>query len=209
MKRVRVRALAPWLLAGIVAFPVAVVSHELGHWFPARLLGVQELVLHYGSISDATSEGFWQLVRDGQLDAAAAVHPLWQPPVIALGGLLVTYATALACYWHATRRKPNPFLVALATIAVFRFIGGVPIVFIRLFRPQLPASADETHAALGMVIPEMLLLAAGFGMMWLVWWRLPRQLIRERGRWPYWAMLLGSLIGGVLYIRVLGPRLLP
>ena len=30
--------------------------------------------------------------------------------------------------------------------------------------------------ARGMVIPELLLLALGFGMMWLVWWRMPRAL---------------------------------
>jgi ribose/xylose/arabinose/galactoside ABC-type transport system permease subunit len=209
VSRRRTRALAPWLLAGVAMFPVAVLSHEIGHWLPYRMLGYRGVTLHYGSVSDPSAHDFWELVRQGQLAAAAEIHPLWQPPAVAMGGLVVSYATALACYWYVTRRRANPFVVALGAIAVFRFIGGAPLILVRLLLPSARPSADETHAAFGMVIPELVLVAIGFVLLWLLWWRMPRALPPEGRRERLIALALGCIGGGALYIGLIGPRLLP
>lgn len=209
VSRSRARELAPWVVAGITMFPVAVLSHELGHYLAARLCGFPGVMLHYGSISDPSSSEFWTLVRDGHLRAAAAIHPLWQPPLVATAGLVVSYVTALASYWHTAHRRANPYIIALGTIAVFRFVGGVPLLFVRLFMPSARPSSDETHAALGRVLPEVLLLAVGFAMLWLVWWRLPRLLPAEVRRAQLGSLVLGAVVGGAIYIGLVGPRLLP
>ncbi|MEO8333858.1 MAG: hypothetical protein ABI664_02725 [bacterium] len=209
VSRRRARALAPWIMAGVTMFPVAVLSHELGHYLISRAFGFPGVVLHYGSISDPSSSDFWTFVREGRFRDAAAIHPLWQPPLVALGGLVVSYATALASYWHTAHRRPNPYVIALGTIAVFRFVGGVPLIFVRLLMPSARPSSDETHAALDRVPPELALLAVGFAMLWLVWWRMPRLLPAEGRRARLVALVVGSVVGGALYIGLVGPRLLP
>ncbi len=203
------RELAPWVVAGLTMFPVAVLSHELGHYLTARAFEFPGVILHYGSISDPSASEFWTLVREGRFRDAAAIHPLWQPPLVAIGGLVVSYVTALASYWRTAHRKANPYVIAIGIIAVFRFVGGVPLLFVRLLMPSARPSSDETHAALGRVLPEVLLLAVGFAMLWLVWWRMPRLLPADGRRARILALVLGSVLGGALYIGVLGPRLLP
>ncbi|MEO5589784.1 MAG: hypothetical protein ABIS03_09375, partial [Gemmatimonadaceae bacterium] len=108
-----------------------------------------------------------------------------------------------------TRRQPHPFVMALGIVTVLRFLGGIVILGVRALQPLAHPSSDETHAALGLAIPEALLIGIGLALLWLFGWRMPRALPLSERPGRIIALAVGVIAGGVLYIGVLGPRLLP
>lgn len=198
-----------WAGAAILAFPVAVLSHEAGHWLLARLFRFPGARLHFASAGYETLREFWDLVNDGQLAAANAIHPLWQPATVSAGGLVVSYVTiGLACLvmW---RRGASPLLGSLAAIAALRFLGGIPLLLARALGVARRPSSDETNVALVSGIPEWLLLTIGFGAVWYVAFTLWRTLPRDERSRSLRGLGLGMVVGGVLYGQVVGPMVLP
>jgi len=108
----------------------------------------------------------------------------------------------------AVRRRPHPFLVGLGLIAPLRSLGSVAIIVAMVFGRRGNSGSDETHVALTLAVPELALHALGVAVVvasWVVLLRIPQREAR-RGRT---ATLAGVFIGGLLYIGVLGPWLLP
>ncbi len=201
--------IAVWPGAAIVAFPLAVISHEAGHWLLARWFGFPDAALHYGSASYATSSQFWDLVRAGDLAGAGAVHPVWQPALVAGGGLIVSYLTVLAAGLYVRVRGATPFISALGIIAALRFLGGIPLLGSRFLGIAKNPSSDETRVAMISGVPEWVWLVAGLGAFWFIV-RTVRRGIPEasRRRITLW-LGAGIVAGAVLYAQVAGPALLP
>jgi hypothetical protein len=195
-----------WASWTALAFPVAVLSHELAHYVAYRLFGFPGPALHYGSASHAVSSAFWQLMKAGDIAAASRLLPPWQAGVAAAAGLAASYLTVLACILVA-RRRPHPFVVGLGLIAAGRFIGSVVVALMVLLGKRGNGS-DEEHVAMTLPIPEALLHALGIAVLVVSWVVLLRIAAREikRGRL---AVLAGIVVGGVFYISVVGPWLLP
>jgi hypothetical protein len=197
----------PWLLWTAASFPIAVLSHELAHYAAYRAFGFQGASLHYGSASYAVSDVFWQRMREGNVLAASRLSPPWQAGIAAAAGLLATYATVAACVLVA-RRRPHPFWVGLGLIAPLRFLGSVAVVLGAMLGRRRAGGSDEEHVALTLHIPELALHALGIAVLmaaWAVLLRIPSRHVR----WGRFAVLAGIVVGGILYIGVVGPWLLP
>jgi len=194
-----------WMWWTAAAFPVAVLSHEIGHYVAYRAFGFRGAVLHYGSASHAVAGEFWRLMKEGDVAAATLIHAPWQAGVAAAAGLLMTYATIAACVLIA-RRRPHPFVVGLGLIAAIRFLGSALVVVMFMFGRRQNGS-DEQHVAMTLNVPELAMHLVGITVLFASWRVLLRFPAQEPGGRA--ATLAGIVLGGILYIGVLGPWLLP
>lgn len=198
-----------WAFAAIISFPVAVLSHEAAHWSVARSFDFPDATLHYGSSSYTTAAAFWKHVYDGNLAFAGALHPLWQPTLVAAAGLFVSYGTIAWCCRRVFVHGATPFVVALGVIASLRFLGGVPLLLARLLGRANRPHTDESHVALITGIPEWMLLIVGFAALMYCWKYLILAIPAPNRRTRALALSAGIVVGGFLYAGWLGPLLLP
>ncbi|HEX7330396.1 MAG TPA: hypothetical protein VF290_02790 [Pyrinomonadaceae bacterium] len=202
------RLAARWIGASVIAVPLAVLLHELGHFLAYRALGFQGVALHYSSATHSVEKTFWQLVYRGNVDAAASMLPLWKVGLATAAGILLTCAVTFACVF-AARKSPHPLLIALGIFAPVRFLSGLPTIPVVLSGKPVRAGTDEAHLAVLTGIPVLLLIVAGLTILVLAWIWLIRRIPKD-----HWWLSLGSMASGLalgifVYFWLIGPRWLP
>jgi len=203
------RLAATWIGAAVIAVPLGVLLHELGHFLAYRVFGFQGVTLHYASATHTVEKTFWQLAYRGNLEAAASLLPLWKVGVATTAGILLTYLVTIGCCVFAARKGPHPLAVALGIFAPVRFLSGIPAIVAALSGKAVLPQTDEAHVAVLTGIPLLLLNLAGLLVLVLAWIWLLRRIPKDH-RW----VSLGSLVCGLalgiyLYFFLIGPRLLP
>jgi len=205
----RLSSAAPWLLAGVVAFPIAVLSHELAHYLAYRLFDVPGVTLHFGSVSAPVLDLFWERVRSGDRAGAAALVLPWQVTAAAGAGLVATYMTLILCCIGARVAALRPWCVAIGLVAPVRIASGIPTLLAYARAERLFAGTDEGSVAQFSGIPPLLPRVnrnrAAVGR----WTMLIRSIPRGTRTVALVAVLAGICAGGVLYAKVVGPALLP
>jgi hypothetical protein len=183
----------------VLIAPVTVLLHELGHFAAGAVFGFPELVLRYGSVDSAAAEqGF----------------PLWQQGIQASSGPLVTLSLTLLCCFYVARRGPHMLAVTTGLVAPVRFlIGGVYFgyaAYVWLLGGRMEGSNfDEYNVARASGIPLEVLLAIEVMFMLGAWWYLASRTER-RERWSaLFAVGTGMVVGLLLWLGSIGPRLLP
>ena len=120
----------------------------------------------------------------------------------------MTYLTVFICV-VAARRTPRPFVIALGLAATSRLVSAVLVLGVIIVTVNAHPGTDEARLAMVTGLPMALTCAASVfvlvgGWIWLI------RAIPRGGRV---AMLLPILVGVatglVLYMTVVGPRLLP
>lgn len=203
------RVAATWIGASVIAVPLAVLLHELGHLLAYLAFGFQGVALHYSSSTYSVERLFWQQIYRGNLAAAAALTPLWKVAVATAAGLLVTYIVTFVCCLFAARKSPHPFVVALGIFAPVRFLSGIPAIPGSLSGQPVRAGTDEAHLALLTGIPVFLLIVVGLLFLALAWISLIRSIPKDQ-RWVSFGSLVSGLVLGVfLYFWCIGGLLLP
>jgi len=205
-----------WLTSvtgGAIAFPIAVLVHELGHFAAFVAFRFPDPVLRYGSASWSGSGEFGRLVRAGNVEAAAAIVQPWQVAVGVAAGVIVTYLTVIACVLAVRRFGPGPLSVVLGVglVTPLRWLGAIPILVSKL-RGRLPfaSNTDEGWLAALTGIPETLLLLLGLTCLLLGYWFLVTAIPRGRRIRIVVPTLVGSVaVGGPLWVLWLGPLILP
>jgi hypothetical protein len=203
------RLAATWIGAAVIAVPLGVLLHELGHFLAYWIFGFQGVTLHYASSTHAVERTFWQLAYRGNIEAAASLLPLWKAGVATTAGILLTYLVTIGCCVFAARKGPHPLAIALGLFAPVRFLSGIPAIVATLSGKSVLPQTDEAHVAVLTGIPLLLLNSAGLVVLALAWIWLLRRIPKDH-RW----VSLGSLVCGLalgiyLYFFLLGPRLLP
>ena len=203
------RLAATWLGAAVIAVPLGVLLHELGHFVGYRIFGFQGVTLHYASATHTVEKTFWQLAYRGNFEAATSLLPLWKVGVATTAGILLTYLVTIGCCVFAARKGPHPLAIALGLFAPVRFLSGIPAIVATLSGKSVLPQTDEAHVAVLTGIPLVLLNFAGLLVLVLAWIWLLRRIPKDH-RW----VSLGSLVCGLalgiyLYFFLLGPRLLP
>lgn len=202
------RLAATWIGASVIAVPLGVLLHELGHFLAYWAFGFQGVALHYSSATHSVERTFWQLVYRGNIDAAASLLPPWKVGLATAAGILFTCAVTFACVF-AARKSPHPLVIALGVFAPVRFLSGLPTIPVVLSGKPVRAGTDEAHLAALTGIPVLLLIVAGLLILLLAWIWLIRRIPKDH-RW----LSLGSLVAGLaigifVYFSLIGPRLLP
>ena len=203
------RLAATWLGAAIIAVPLGVLLHELGHFLAYWAFGFQGVALHYASSTHSVERAFWQLVFRGNIDAAALLLPLWKVGLATTAGIAITYLVTIACCVFAARKGPHPLVIALGVFAPVRFLSGLPTVVAIISGKRPGIGTDEAHLAALTGIPLLLLSFMGLLVLVLAWIWLLRRIPKDH-RWVSLASLISGLALGIfVYFSVLGPRLLP
>jgi len=203
------RLAATWIGASVIAVPLGVLLHELGHFLAYWAFGFQGIALHYSSATHSVERTFWQLVYNGNVERAASLLPLWKVGTATTAGIVFTCVVTFVCCVFAARKTPHPFVIALGIFAPVRFLSGLPIIAAALAGKPVRASTDEAHLAALTGIPVLVLIFAGLLVLVLAWIWLLRRIPKDQ-RW----ISLGSLISGLalgifVYFWLVGPRLLP
>jgi len=203
------RLATTWIGAAVIAVPLGVLLHELGHFLCYWIFGFQGVTLHYASATHTVEKTFWQLAYRGNFGAAASLLPLWKVGVATTAGILLTYLVTIGCCVFAARKGPHPLAIALGLFAPVRFLSGIPAIVAALSGKSVLPQTDEAHLAVLSGMPLLMLNCVGLLVLVLAWiWLLQR--IPKDHRW----VSLGSLVCGLalgiyLYFFLIGPRLLP
>ena len=206
-----------WFAGGLVAAPLGILPHEIGHYFVLLALGVPDLALHSVGVTWNLEE-FWAAVMREDYASAAAVAPLWGVALSDAAGPLVTYAIVLACCYGCATWRPHPALVAVAYFAQARINVAATHVFRRLFRSDLPSGVDAFAA--GSNFDELrVAVLTGIPVQVFVWFALLflaatgawllRYLPRGRRIVAAMSMVAGMIVSLVAYAGYVGPWLLP
>ena len=198
-----------WMGASVIAVPLGVLLHELGHFLAYRAFGFQGVVLHFSSATHTVENTLWQQIYRGNLAAAASLIPLWKVGLATAAGILVTIVVTVVCCVFAARKDAHPLAIALGIFAPLRFLSGISTIPVALSGRPVRAGTDEAHLAVLTGIPLIVLVFAGLLFLVLAWIWMVRAIPKDH-RW----VSLGSLVAGLalgilLYFRVLGPWMLP
>ena len=202
------RLAATWIGAAVVAVPLGVLLHELGHFLVYWAFGFQGVALHFSSATHSVESRLWQLVYRGNFGAAAQLLPLWKVGLATAAGILITYGVTIGCIF-AARKSPHPLVVALGVFAPFRFVSGLPTILTILTGKRVTANTDEAHLAVLTGIPLLLLNVAGLLVFVLAWVWMVRSIPKDHRSVSLVSLISGLALGIFLYFWVLGPRLLP
>jgi len=184
-----------WFASAVVAGPLTILAHELGHFLAGLAFNHPQVVLHYASVTS---------------DAVRAGYPPWQLATVAAAGPVVTVATVLLCCYLATRYRPHPLIVTGGLIAPIKFSVGLIFIYywltgVRNSSPNFDEFNVAKHAGISSFIPILIGVAVLVGgWVWLV------RSIPKGERIPALATsIVGGAVGLALYANVLGPRSLP
>lgn len=196
---------------GAIAFPIAVLLHELGHFAGYTVFGFPDPVLHFGSAGWA-DEAHEALLEAGDLEAAAAIAQPWQEAVAGALGPILSYVTLIGCVLAVRRFGPGPLSLVLGVglVTPLRWLPAFPILAVRLVGGRWTTGMDEAKLAARTGIPENPLLILGAACLVLGYWFLVTAFPRgERAR-VILPTLLGALaVGGPVWVLWLGPLVLP
>ena len=197
-----------WFLGGLLAAPLAILPHEVGHYLVLLAFGVPDLTLHYVAVTWDLRE-FWEAIQRADFESANAVVPIWAVALSDAMGPMVTYAVVGGCCYACARWRPYPALVAVALLSQLRIRAGASHMVHEALGMDRPANYDELRVAVLTGIPVEVFVA--FALLTLlvsgIW--LARFLPRGQR-----TAAVGSMTGGMaaslyLYAGVIGPWLLP
>lgn len=203
-----------WLagvVGGAIAFPIAVILHELGHFGADTAVGLPDPVLRYASAGWSGSGEFRALVRAGDIEAATAIAEPWKVAVGAAAGPVVSYLTLIACVLAVRRFGPGPLSLVLGVglITPLRWVVAIPILALKVIGERRTSNVDEGWVAELTGIPESLLVLPGLACLVLGYWFLVKAIPRGRRIRVLVPTLAGAALGGVLWAQWLGPLVLP
>ncbi len=196
---------------GAIAFPFAVMLHELGHFGAFTAFGFPDPVLRFASASWSGSGEFGRLIRAGDVEAAAALVQPWQVAVGVAAGAIVTYLTVIACVLAVRRFGPGPLslVLGIGLVSPARWLGAIPLLALKLSGRRFTSHTDEGWLAVLTGIPESLLFLLGLACLLLGYWFLVTAIPRDQRVRVVVPTLLGVVLGGLLWVLWLGPLLLP
>lgn len=195
-----------WIVAAIIAIPIAVLTHEAGHFFAYRAFGFPGASLHYESSTYDLEDQFWPLYRSGAQHAAAELVAPWKVGTAAAAGLVVTYVMTIAGCIAATRTL-QPVAVTV-TLAANLLAIPIAVSVIRTWGSGIIRGTDEAHVAALTGIPEALLVVLGLASfvgsaVWLF-----GRVTRSERLISIVSTIVGLAAGMVAYL-IVGPRILP
>ena len=203
------RLAATWIGAAVIAVPLAVLLHELGHFLTYLAFGFQGVALHFSSSTHTVERMFWYLVFHGDRAGAAALLPLWKAGLGTVAGILMTYLVTIGCCVFAARKSPHPLVIALGIFSPVRFLSGLQIIPVVFSGKPVMASTDEAHLAALTGIPVLVLIFAGLLVLVLAWIWLLRRIPKDHWWISLASLVFGLVLGIFVYFSLVGPRLLP
>ena len=154
---------------------------------------------------------FKRLWRAGEVEAAAAIAEPWHMAVSMGAGPIVTFLMVIACVLAVRRYGPGPLslVLGLGLAAALRWLIAVPILYSNLRGDTITSNTDEGWVAALSGISENIPFLFGLACLALGCWFLVTAIPREDRVRVVLPTLVGTVLGGLLWVQWLGPVLLP
>ena len=213
MKRQWWRDTSWWaaVAGGAIAFPIAVLLHELGHFGAYVAFGFPDPSLSFSSAGWAGAGEFARLFRAGDIEAAAAIVAPWQEAVSAAAGPIVSYLTIIVCIVLMRRFGPGPLCLvfAIGLVTPFRWTWSLPILFLMLRGARVSWGPDEMIVSALTGFPQSLMILLALASLVFGYWFVVTAIPRGQRVGIAVPTLVGAVLGGFLWVLGLGPLLLP
>ena len=196
------------MTGGAIAFPLAAMLHELGHFVAFRVFGF-DVVLRFSSVRWTGLGEFQELMRAGDVESAMEIAQPWQVAVGAAAGPIVTYLTVIACVLAIRRFGPLSLVLGVGLVSPIRFLVAIPFFALKLQGKPAAPRADEALVAVNTGIPVSLLFLLGLTCLVLGYWFLVTAIPHGRRVRVLVPTFGGLVLGGFLWALWLGPLLLP
>lgn len=196
---------------GALAFPIAVLLHELGHFAVYGAFRFPGLVLRFAAVGWTGSGDFRGLWLAGDVEAAAAIAEPWQVAFGAAAGPVVSYLLVIGCVLAVRLFGPGPLslILGVGLVTPLRWLGAIPILVAKLRGARFISRTDEGLLAMITGIPESFLFLLGLTCLVLGYWFLVKALPEGRRVRVLVPTSGGVFVGGLLWVQWLGPLLLP
>ncbi|MGH7461228.1 MAG: hypothetical protein ACREMA_09400 [Longimicrobiales bacterium] len=194
--------------AGAIGFAVAVLLHELGHFFAFLALGFEGIDLRYASVEWSGGQVFWNFIQSGNTVAASAFAEPWQVAVATGAGPAMTYLAVVACVLLTRGLGPSALILAVGLSSPLRSLAVAPILGRTLSGQELTAGLDETRLAALTNTSVAFMLALAVTFLVAAWWLLVRAVPPDQRRQQLAPVLGGIVVGGPVWLLWAGPWLL-
>lgn len=188
------RTLILWLCIGIIAGPLAIITHEAGHFLAAKSLGYTEVEFHYASINRGQSPHEAERPHDRG--------------VISVAGPLVTLLMALGCCLYASQKSRYGFFMTLGISTPLRNLASIVALVFVFIGKDVSGNDEVKVASFFNFHPTIPLLVSG-AVLVFTWIYLIPLMLKRHGRLALAASLAGIILGNVVWLTVLGPAILP
>jgi len=182
--------LLKYLLLGIVAVPLSIISHELGHFLVYHLFGAGNIQMHSASVS-------------AEKEALSS----FQIAIANITGPLITYFTIGLAYF-LTRKNYQPFWIILALAAPLGRIVNFAYIYFRLAGYTPKPNFDEFNFSQNLGIEPLILSILTAILVLITFIIFFKRAIRE-GKFFEVARIILSLIAGVAVWFTIGGFILP
>ncbi len=182
--------LLKYLLYGIFAVPLSIITHEMGHYIAYYLLGASEIQLHSVSVSANK-----QTLSNHQIAFANIVGPI------------ITYLTVGVAIF-LTRKIYHPFWIILALAAPLGRIVNFVYIYFRLAGYTPNPNFDEFNFSKNLGIEPLFLAVLTACLVAATFFFFLKAAYKENG-FSEIAVIILSLITGIVVWTLVGGIILP
>ncbi len=175
---------------GILAIPLSIVTHELGHYFAYLLFGASNVQLHAFSVS-ADKENIGNV----------------QNAIAAITGPIITYATIILAYIF-TRKNYSAFLTILALGGLIGRLVNFIYIYFRLAGYNPNPNFDEFNFSKNLGI-EPLFVSIFTALLFLAIYTIFLKKAWKENGFQEVNLIILSLISGVIIWNFVGGLILP
>jgi hypothetical protein len=180
-----------WFIITFFNGPASILLHEGGHYIGAAIAGYSNSELHYASFTRGTP------LNGKEQNKLRAIT--------SSGGPIVTLIIAIVSVAGVFLTKSNSFFISLGLVSTFRNLKCIIIIFSIIFTGEMPRN-DEVKLAEFLDIPPILPLAIS-SLVFIGSWA---YLISRTKNWKIvFSIILGGTFGITIWLKLIGPLLLP
>lgn len=201
------KLLRNFIILSAIFFPIWTVWHEFGHFLSAKILG-WDAHLEFAGTLVFPKDNIWALL-DPEI-ACSSTHL-----IITATGPIFTWLIIIIAFFLFLKTRKEYFLIGLqfAGIHLFNFVfvifSFLEPIFNQILFTLPKGKSDYTKITTCLNLPRYLLHLLTFIMATIILILAVRIIPKERRITIMIAAVIGSAIGAVLWVFILGPNILP
>ncbi len=179
---------------GVISGPLAIITHETGHFLTAKALGYTNVQFHYASINRGLTPHEVERPHDRGL--------------ISVAGPLVTLIMALGCCLYVAQKGKHGFFMTLGISTPLRNLASIVALVFVLIGKDVSGNDEVKVASFFNLHPVIPLLVSG-AVLVFTWIYLIRLMQKKYGRLELAGSLAGIVLGNLIWLTILGPAIVP
>ena len=191
--RDKVKSFIRWLRLALLAAPLSIILHEGGHALTAMSVGFSGVYITFHS---------W----GGR--APLNIEP-WGRAMVCAGGPIASFLIVVVCYLMVRLRHNWDFPRALGMMAPVQFTGALIYVLGSVLGINAPTVFDSARVAYHLGTSIFITSIPGSVVLLTAWVFFIRSMDADNRVVTVLSVILGGVIGFILWLTLLGPLVLP